>query len=106
MEWVLLFLMLALLAFAVLILRKLDKVEGRLQFIINQLRNLSPTQSAIRSGFRTEGKPSVDARAVTTRRDSHDLPTTGRMSIGLHRNRRDFDGIDTDAGLPQDAGDL
>lgn len=31
--------------------------------------------------------PQVDAAARTTKRDSHDLPLTGRMSQGLHREK-------------------
>lgn len=32
--------------------------------------------------------PTVDARARTTKRDTADLPLTGRQSIGLKRTRR------------------
>jgi hypothetical protein len=44
--------------------------------------------------------PGVDARARTTRRDSDDLPATGRMSQGVHRKRTDARKPDDDRLLP------
>lgn len=105
MEWVLLFCLVVIIAFTILTLRKLDRMEEQHRFIINQLRMLLPSQHRIKSEFRSEGSPGVE-RAVTTRRDSNDLPATGRMKQGVHFTRRDFDRINPDSGLPESPGDL
>lgn len=95
MEWVLLFCLLVVIVFTILTLRKLDRMEEQHRFIINQLRSLLPTQSRIKSEYRSDSQPRVE-RAVTTRRDTDDLPTTGRMKHGLRLIRRDFDSLDSD----------
>lgn len=95
MEWVLLFCLLVVIVFTILTLRKLDRMEEQHRFIINQLRSLLPTQSRVKSEYRSDSQPRVE-RAVTTRRDTDDLPTTGRMKPGLRFTRRDFDSLDSD----------
>jgi len=57
-----------------------------------------PRQAHIKSKTANTGIPIVDARAVTVRRDTDDLPLTGRMSTGLHRRKRDYGAAD-DGGL-------
>ena len=59
-----------------------------LKYQVNQLENLS------RARLGTVGRqvvsvknPPVDSRARTTRRDTPDLPSTGRMSIAVHREK-------------------
>ena len=57
-----------------------------------------PKQARIRSKEANTGIPIVDARAVTVRRDTDDLPLTGRQSFGVHRKKRDY-GTADDGGL-------
>lgn len=43
---------------------------------------------------RTAATPPIDAKARTTKRDTDDLPPTGRMSTGIHRRRSDVGSTD------------
>jgi len=76
----------------------------RLQDDINRLRSeAAARKSSIAQARTTRKPPGVDAHAVTTRRDTNDLPLTGRMSQGIKRVRTDAR-IDTDDRLPEHTG--
>lgn len=55
-----------------------------------------PKQARIKSKQASQGIPVVDAKAVTVRRDTDDLPLTGRMSTGVHRKKMDFGAANDD----------
>ena len=86
MDWVLLVLLLIILVYLVILHRRFDGVDEKLRVLNTKF---STRQSSVASRRASTGTPIVDAKARTTRRDSNDLPTTGRMSDGLHRRKRD-----------------
>ena len=55
-----------------------------------------PKQVRVKSKHASQGIPIVDAKAVTVRRDTDDLPLTGRQSTGVHRKRRDYGAANDD----------
>lgn len=63
----------------------------------------STRQAKVKSFVRSTATPGVDARARTTRRDTDDLPRTGRMSQGVHRKKTNAREPD-DYRLPDDTG--
>lgn len=76
----------------------------RLQDEINRLRSEAASRkSSIAQARAIRKPPGVDAHAVTTRRDTNDLPLTGRMSQGVKRVRTNAR-IDTDDRLPEHPG--
>lgn len=86
MDWVIIALLLIILAYLVILHRRLDGVENKLRVMNSKF---STRQTGVAHRRSTESIPHVDARARTVRRDTHDLPVTGRMSDGLHRRKRD-----------------
>ena len=63
--------------------------QRRFRRELDQLRSESAARNASVAARRTHrASPGVDAAGRTTRRDSDDLPLTGRMSQGVQRVRR------------------
>jgi len=96
MDWVILFFVLVVLGMQIYTQRQLDDVRRRQRQTLNALDQFRTRQGSIAQGRRTSAVPSVDTRVVTTHRDSDDLPVTGRMSMAVHRDKRDYDRADTD----------
>lgn len=97
----LLILVVAILAIAVGVL--FEKFRS-LRRDLDALRSESAARnSAIRAARTHHAPPGVDARARTTRRDTDDLPLTGRMSQGVKRVRTDARSRDDDR-LPPGPG--
>lgn len=70
----------------------------------SELFKLAPRTGAIGHAKNHRSVPKVDAQGRTTRRDTDDLPATGRMSQGVKRvktNARD----NRDGGFPEYPGD-
>lgn len=65
---------------------------------------LKPRTGAVAHARTSRGVPTVDAHARTTRRDSDDLPTTGRMSQGVKRVKTNGRSDDPNRGLPDSSG--
>ena len=70
--------------------------------IINEIRALQVQMDLLERSVRvrhgkisskrvSRGNPQVDSKARTVTRDTHDLPLTGRMSQGVHREKRKSD---------------
>lgn len=63
----------------------------------HNLESSRSRQSQMQSGLRSSRSVEVDARARTVRRDTDDLPHTGRMGrLPLSRRGGSHDGTDTD----------
>lgn len=77
MDFLLLGLGLAALVYLILIHRQLRQIDVRLTIFLNRLNS---RQASVRGIQKTShASPPIDARARTTRRDTDDLPRTGRM---------------------------
>lgn len=73
-------------------LLRLAKINAELLALRAQVKVLTTVrQQRVASSRSNKGTPVVDAKARTTVRDSHDLPTTGRMSTGIQRKLRKVD---------------
>ena len=81
----------------------LRKNSSRLDRVVRQNR---ARQSKIVADRVYQARPDIDSRARTTRRDTEDLPRTGRQSrVAQSRQGGDlFDRVDHDRGLQQGAG--
>lgn len=74
---------------AILLKQLLNAILLGTERIIEALYTFRVRQGNIARQRTSEQNPQVDAKARTTVRDSHDLPTTGRMSTGIKRVRSD-----------------
>lgn len=73
-----------LIAMQVSMRRDVKKLDVRLQY---HIVSTSTRQSRVVNQVVTRRNPQVDAVARTVKRDSNDLPLTGRMSTGVHRKK-------------------
>lgn len=83
MEW-LVFIWILILVLQVMNYRQLSKLRAQLTHVEMQLNGFRVRQGKIASRKSSSKPPGVDAKARTVRRDTDDLPATGRMSNGLH----------------------
>jgi hypothetical protein len=90
MDWALLVMQFILLAYFIMLGKEITQLGVELRKLREELDKFRVRQSKIKSRPRNEGTPIVDARAITTQRDTDDLPLTGRQGIGLHRRKRDY----------------
>lgn len=96
MDWVILFLLLGVLAYLVVISRQLDDVKRRQRQTLQSLNQFRTRQTSVAQGRVIQRGPTIDAQARTIRRDSNDIPATGRMSRAIHRTKVDYARTDTD----------
>lgn len=92
-------LMLFVLLVQVLILRRLARVEDKIRAHNTLLEGFRTRQGRLAGTRTTQATPRIDSKARTTRRDTADLPTTGRQSMGVHRVRSNGGRIDSDSEL-------
>lgn len=88
-DWVIDLVTLLILGRLVMILLRIEKW---MSIISRKVDEQKARQSSIAARRASTSTPSVDAKARTTKRDSNDLPATGRMSMGIHRKKRDYNG--------------
>jgi hypothetical protein len=86
LDAILIIAVLALSVATAMLFEKLRQLKETISELVvkNEARN-----SAIAAQRAHRGVPGVDAKARTTRRDTDDLPRTGRMSQGVRRVRSD-----------------
>lgn len=96
MDWVILFLLLVVLVYQVIIMRRLDDIVRRLKMILTKLDESRTRQGNVTSRRTSEGSPKIDAKARVIRRDTMDLPVTGRISRAVKREKRDYARADAD----------
>lgn len=97
--WPWLVLLLASIVIQIITMRRLSRVEDKLRHNNMLIEGLRTHQSSIARSKTSTASPTVDSRARTTRRDTADLPATGRMSQGVHRIRSNGGRIDSDSQL-------
>jgi hypothetical protein len=85
---------LALVGIAVL-WRKMEDLRDDIFTLRSDIAKLRGHNGTVMERRTNSSTPKVDAKARTTRRDTADLPATGRMSVAVHRRKRDYD-RDTD----------
>ena len=97
--------LLVLLAMAIYIRHLKDLIGDLEDELMRFLNSTRPRQSRIRGGLSNSLPPSVDYNPVTARRDTEDIPRTGRGSrLKFVRKGGDVDeGIRDDGRLPPDA---
>ncbi len=66
-----------------------NRIDARLTALEKQVEAGRPSARLVGAARATKGAPRVDARARTTRRDTDDLPRTGRQSKTLNRSSTD-----------------
>lgn len=104
MDWVIVVIQLVVLVMLLRIAAQLRDVKDRLRVISTKVDEQKARQSQITARRASSSTPQVDAKARTTKRDTDDLPLTGRMSMGVHRKKRDYDGNADDNRLQQGTG--
>lgn len=90
MDWVIVFLLGVVLVMQIITMRSLDDIRRRQRQTMASLDSLRTRQSSIATQRTSQQRPQVDVRSRTVRRDTDDLPATGRMSTAVHRKRIDF----------------
>lgn len=66
---------------------KMREIRAKVDSHGTMLMQMSTRKNTTTQQRVTRKNPQVDFTARTTKRDSHDLPATGRMSQGLHREK-------------------
>ena len=89
MEWVIGILLAASFASNVYTGIRLTKIEEQQVFIKNRLNGMAPRQRYIGHAITSHQSPGVDAKAKTNRRDTDDLPLSGRMQSTTTRKTSD-----------------
>lgn len=90
------------LAIVIVALAMLFERYRMLQREVNVLRSEAHGRKAAISALRAhQPTPRVDSKVRTTRRDTDDLPVTGRMSQGVKRIRTTYDSSSDDNRLPE-----
>jgi len=90
MDWVIVTLQVIIVIYLVVLSRDIAKLGVEVRKLRHEMEKWRVRQSKIKSRVANTGIPVVDATVRTIRRDTDDLPLTGRMSTGLHRKKRDF----------------
>jgi len=99
MDFLLLALGLAILAYQVRIYRQLKELDRRNRML---LQRSTARQGGVRGiQIASHASPHIDARARTTKRDTDDLPRTGRLGKLQPRRGGVDDGIRDDSGLQE-----
>lgn len=70
---------------------------NRMERIERDIEVFRVRQGRIAGSRASTAVPKVDSRARTTRRDTPDLPATGRMSTAVHRQRSNGRGLTDDS---------
>lgn len=88
MDWVILFLLVIILGYLIILHRHLDKISAGITRIQSGLIALRVRQGQVTQRKQSNPIPHVDSRARVTKRDTPDLPLTGRMGVAIKREAR------------------
>lgn len=90
MDWFIAITLVLIFVMLFLMNRRLTKIEERQKVTLSQLNLFRARQASTAHRVSHGGAVQIDAHGRTTRRDTSDLPATGRMSTAVHREKRDY----------------
>lgn len=74
-----------------ILLRRIDELKLEMMKVREVVAGLRGHNGTIASRKASSSTPTIDARGRTVIRDTDDLPLTGRMSVAVHREKKDYE---------------